>query len=418
MLENIRLSLKGILSHKLRSFLTMLGIIIGIASIIAIVSTIQGTNEQIKNNLVGSGTNTVEVTLNQDGYSYDFTWNSVPDGVPVLEESVKEEILALSQVDAVTFVREREYVNSMYYKNNDMTSCNLLGIDADYLSTAGYQVIRGRGLTENDFNENAKVCLIDKTAESSNFQGEEALGATIDIMGEPFTVVGVVDKKSQFEPVINSIDDWWTYSDTSSGTVLVPTQIWPVIYRYDEPQSVMVHAVNTDAMTEAGSKTAEILNSYLSVSDDSTLAYKSQDLLAQAQQLQELSSSTNAMLIAIASISLLVGGIGVMNIMLVSVTERTREIGLKKALGARKRQILGQFLTEAVVLSAIGGLIGVVAGVVLAQVIAQVAQVPVAISTPAILVAVAFSMLVGVIFGFIPSVKASNLNPIDALRYE
>ena len=140
--------------------------------------------------------------------------------------------------------------------------------------------------------------------------------------------------------------------------------------------------------------------------------------MEQAQQIQELSSSTNTMLIWIASISLLVGGIGVMNIMLVSVTERTREIGLKKAIGAKKGSILAQFLTEASVLTSIGGIIGVGIGIALAQLISKIASVPVAISSLSIVVSVVFSMVVGIVFGLIPSIKASNLNPIDALRYE
>ena len=161
-----------------------------------------------------------------------------------------------------------------------------------------------------------------------------------------------------------------------------------------------------------------MLNGYLKVPSDSTIQYQSNNLADEASQLQQLSSSTNAMLIGIASISLLVGGIGVMNIMLVSVTERTREIGLKKALGARRRTILGQFLTEAAMLSSIGGVLGIIAGIILARVISMLAMVPVAISTPSIIIAVLFSMVVGIIFGLVPSVKAANLNPIDALRYE
>ena len=187
--------------------------------------------------------------------------------------------------------------------------------------------------------------------------------------------------------------------------------------RYDEPQNVVVRATSTDDMTKAGEDAAEVLNSYLSVSDDS-IKYKGENLLEQATQIQEISNSTNQQLIWIASISLLVGGIGVMNIMLVSVTERTREIGLKKALGARKRRILFQFLTEAAVLTLLGGIIGVAVGIALAYIISGVSAVPVAISGTAIVVAVLFSTLIGVIFGLIPSVKAANMNPIDALRYE
>lgn len=199
--------------------------------------------------------------------------------------------------------------------------------------------------------------------------------------------------------------------------VCVPDTVWPTLYQYDEPQNVVVRATSTDDMTKAGEDAAEVLNSYLSVSDDS-IKYKGENLLEQATQIQEISNSTNQQLIWIASISLLVGGIGVMNIMLVSVTERTREIGLKKALGARKRRILFQFLTEAAVLTLLGGIIGVAVGIALAYIISGVSAVPVAISGTAIVVAVLFSTLIGVIFGLIPSVKAANMNPIDALRYE
>ena len=172
-------------------------------------------------------------------------------------------------------------------------------------------------------------------------------------------------------------------------------------------------------MTKVGKQASDLLNARVTTSGTGeTIQYKSRDLLEQAKSLQELSSSTNTMLIYIAGISLLVGGIGVMNIMLVSVTERTREIGLKKALGAKKRHILFQFLTEAAVLTSVGGLLGVVAGIGLSRIIARLAEVPVAISPAAAAVAVLFSMIVGILFGWIPSVKAANLNPIDALRYE
>ena len=170
-------------------------------------------------------------------------------------------------------------------------------------------------------------------------------------------------------------------------------------------------------MTNAGKKSADILNGYLAASDD-TIKYKSEDLLEQAKQIQQLSQSTNTMLIWIAGISLLVGGIGVMNIMLVSVTERTSEIGLKKAIGARKSVILGQFLTEAAVLTSLGGLIGVLVGIILAEIISKLSTTPVAISAPAAVGGVVFSMIIGIIFGLLPSYKAANLDPIEALRHE
>ena len=170
-------------------------------------------------------------------------------------------------------------------------------------------------------------------------------------------------------------------------------------------------------MTEVGKGAADILNGYIT-SDTDTVKYAAQDLLEQAKELQQLSASTNMMLIWIAGISLLVGGIGVMNIMLVSVTERTSEIGLKKAIGAGKGAILGQFLTEAVVLTSLGGLLGVIVGVILSKVISTLNGSPTSISPASAVLAVIFSMAIGIIFGLLPSYKAANLNPIDALRHE
>ena len=280
-----------------------------------------------------------------------------------------------------------------------------------------YTIKEGRGFDSNDYAKYRKVAILDRDSASSLFQGADAIGKTIEIQGEPYIVVGIADKKDGFEPVINSMDDYYTYMQDSSGRVFIPSATWPIVFQYDEPQSVVLKATDTDSMASAGQAVADILNANLSVSD-STIQYKGQDLLKQAQDIQELSQSTNRMLIWIAGISLLVGGIGVMNIMLVSVTERTQEIGLKKAIGAKKSHILGQFLTEAAVLTSLGGIIGVIAGIVLAEVISKVSEMPVVISIPAAIIAVGFSMGIGIIFGLLPSYKAANLKPIDALRRE
>lgn len=419
MLENIRLSLQGIWSHKMRSFLTMLGIIIGIASIISIVSTIQGTNEQIKENLIGSGNNTVDVKLYQGDWTYDISdYQPAPKGVPVISEEVRQKIEDLDEVESVALYNSRNYAEGVYYRDVNLQGANVLGVDNNYFDTCGYVVRTGRKFMEEDFTKFHKVVILDQTAASSLFQEEDPLGKVIEISGEPFTVIGIAQKSEEFEPVINSMDDYYTYlGDEASGIVYMPSAAWPIVYKYDEPQNVVVKAASTDDMSAAGKKCADIVNESLNVSN-TDIKYKSKNALESEAAKQKLSESTNVQLIWIASISLLVGGIGVMNIMLVTVTERTSEIGLKKAIGAKKKSILGQFLTEAAVLTSLGGVIGVIAGIVLAEVISRVAEIPVAISVPAIFISVIFSMLIGIVFGLLPSIQAANLNPIDALRHE
>lgn len=421
MIENIRLSFQGIWSHKMRSFLTMLGIIIGIASIIAIVSTIQGTNEQLMQNVVGSGTNAVDINLTEGNAdnTLDFSWNSVPDGIPVLTDDIREELLGVSDVEDVTFYVSRTYADGIYYLNKSLQGADIYGIDGHYFDVNGYVVRTGREFVGSDYQNFHKVAILDQDAASNLFQEESALGKTIEINGEPFVVIGVAQPKSEFEPIINNIEEYYTYmgDDTATGKVYIPYQSWPIIYQYDEPQNVSVRAADVKAMTTVGKPCAEILNSYLQI-NSTEIKYRAKNTLENVEKQQQINESTNQQLIWIASISLLVGGIGVMNIMLVSVTERTSEIGLKKAIGARKSVILTQFLTEAAVLTSMGGIIGVIAGIAMAQAISKMAQVPVGISIPAIIGSVIFSTVIGVIFGFVPSIKASNLNPIDALRHE
>ena len=319
MFENIRLSFRGIWAHKMRSFLTMLGIIIGIAAIIAIVSTIKGTNEQIKQNLVGAGENTVEISLYQGEWEYEMEYNGIPEGVPLVADEVVEQLKEIPHVENVSRYLSRQDYNGVYHLNTGLSGGYVKGVDTAYFDTCNYIMKEGRGFTQQDFDQYHKVAILDEDSADALFQGEEAVGETIEIQQEPYVVVGIVTKAKKFEPVINSIDDYYTYAQDSAGSVYVPATTWPIIYQYDEPQNVVLRVESTDDMTSAGKAGADLLNGYLSVSD-TTIQYKAKDLMEQAQQIQELSSSTNTMLIWIAGISLIVGGIGVMNIMLVSVT--------------------------------------------------------------------------------------------------
>ena len=430
-MENIRLAFQGIWGHKMRSFLTMLGIIIGIASIITIVSTIKGTNEQIKQNLIGSGSNVVTVQLYQNSYIYDFQYNPMPSEVTPMDASIRGQLEDLDGVKKVALFTRRQWVEQVTAGKLSFNG-NVLGIDDAYLEVHDLHITYGRNFTDTDYAQFRKVVILDKNAAATLFPGQYPVGQTIEIKKEPFTVIGVVETGDAFAPAISTWEDYYMYVDTSGGNVYMPSSTWPVVYNFDEPQSVAVQAVNTDDMTKAGKNVADFLTANQikggisteisgeegegEIVEGSSFSYRSEDLLEQAQQLQEMSNATNQQLIWIASISLLVGGIGVMNIMLVSVTERTSEIGLKKALGAKKRRIRIQFLTEAAVLTSIGGVIGVIIGILLAQLISITNGIPVAISVPAIAISVAFSTIIGVVFGLLPAMKAANLNPIEALR--
>ena len=416
MRENIFLAFQGVWSHKLRSILTMLGIIIGIAAIITIVSTIKGTNEQIKQNLIGSGNNAVTVELYQNDYTYDLAYGGNPEGVRVISEDTKEELNGLDGVVATSLFHYRGYADGVFYGNTAYTG-DLYGIDGDYFDVYDYILSSGRMFQSHDYAKMRKVAILDSKAVTTLFNGEDPIGKTIEIMAEPFVVVGVVAPSTTFRPVIENINDYYLYADTSSGHIFIPDSTWPIIYRFDEPQSVAVKAASTDDMAVAGKAVSDHLTaSQITDPENSTFSYQNRDILEQAQQLQEMSNATNRQLIWIASISLLVGGIGVMNIMLVSVTERVSEIGLKKAIGAKKRRILGQFLTESAVLTGTGGIVGVLAGIGLAMLLSKLTGTPSAISVPAILIAVVFSTVIGILFGLLPATKAANMNPIEALR--
>ena len=417
MIENIRLAFQGIWSHMMRSFLTMLGIIIGIASIIAIVSTIKGTSEQIKEDLIGAGTNTVNVYLYDGDNQYDAEYGT-SSNAPVLTDDVKEEVMDLDHVENATF-----YYNStsasIYNNNNSLDGGSVYGIDVNYLATCGYVIQSGRGFVKDDYQKYNKVALIDNNAAENLFPSQNPVGQTVEINQEPYTIVGVIRQDENYQPTINSIDEYYTYYQSIVGSVMIPDACWPISFKFDVPQNVIVKADSTDTMSSVGNSVADTLNNSITISDtNSKMKYQAEDIMKQVKSMQKLSESTNNQLIWIASISLHVGGIGVMNIMLVSFTYRTKEIGLKKAIGARKKTILGQFLTEASVLTSIGGIIGVVTGIGLSKVVGKVTGSPTAISVPSIVIAVLFSTVIGVVFGLLPSVKAANLNPIDALRSE
>ena len=418
MIEYIRLALRGIVTHKLRSFLTMLGVIIGIASIIGIVSIVQGTNAKLEKSLIGSGNNITTVALTENGTDeYRFENNSVPFGFPVVSDDAMDRIRNLAGVvNAATYRQRSLYGASLFYKNFHPGEGKLLGVSKEFLPTVQYKIVDGRTFTDEEILSGRKVAIIDDGMRDTLFEGENPIGKILEIKSEPFVIVGVAKDSNEEKNEYQSYDEYQQNSGISNSVnVYIPENCWPILFQYDEPQNVAIHVDKTRQMVFIGNRASKILNSYI---DDSSISYASLSAQQEENQMEDLTNSIRLMLIGIASLSLLVGGIGVMNIMLVSVTERTAEVGLKKALGAKNRTILLQFLTESAVLTSVGGIIGVMVGIGLAAIISYANALEFGVPVPWIVVAVLFSVFIGVIFGAMPAYRAAKLNPIDALRRE
>lgn len=416
MIENIRLSFKGILSHKMRSALTMLGIIIGISSIIAIVAIIQGTSDMLKSSIVGSGTNAVTIGFYDKNESYSI-YSTLENGkIEGYSSITQEELDAINDLDGVVKASPiycMEYGLETYY-NENYTYGNTYGVESDYFDIAGLELKKGRLFTQSDYDNKNNVIILDNATVGALFEDGDCLGKAVDISGEIFVVIGVVDKPRDYSD-IETLSDYNMTISNDSGAVYLPSAVWPLINGYDDVQGAIIKVQSPDDMAAVGYAAANVLNENMFLDN---YEYKSTSLQEDTEELDMITNVISILLVGIASISLLVGGIGVMNIMLVSVTERTKEIGLKKALGAKKSRILAQFLTEAAVLTSIGGVLGVLLGMGLAKLIGFAVGMSVTVSVTAIVISVGFSMAVGIIFGIVPSVKAAKLNPIDALRYE
>ena len=273
MFENVRLAFQGVWGHKMRSILTMLGIIIGIAAIITIVSTIKGTNEQIKENLIGAGNNVVTVKLNQSGYPYDLSWNAVPPGVRPISESTRQDLEAIPGAQKVSLYCSRDYSENVYYKNTSFSG-SMYGVDSNYFAAYGYQIRSGRGFTQADYQNFRKVAIVDANAISGLFSGGDPIGEPIEIQGDVFTIIGVVAMSQEFTPTINSISDYHMYSGNSGGAIFIPDAVWPVAYQFDEPQNVAIKVENTDVMTTVGQSAADILTERQFVGDRGEFDYR------------------------------------------------------------------------------------------------------------------------------------------------
>lgn len=396
LLDSIKIALTSILSHKMRSILTMLGIIIGVGSIIAVVAIGQGGSEALKSQLAGSGNNTLEIQFQPDEDELsDLSINDSPT-------FTQEDLFQLRKIPEISHVIPTNTSMDSIMIGDKSINASITGIIHDYFAVHSVQVTKGRMLSEHDFSQSNNVVMINEKAEQEFFKRERSVGSIITIKGQPFQVVGVYKTGNQ--------------SFLDSPEVLMPISLWPALFGTENIQSVTIQTKNVNQLELAGKKAVNMLNHTKSA--DLKGKYVIFDLETLKQGISKITNIMTMIIAGIASISLLVGGIGVMNIMLVSVTERTREIGIRKALGASRGKILLQFLIESMMLTLLGGMIGIGLGVGGAYIISFFAHWPPLVSPQVVIGGVLFSMVLGIIFGLIPANKAAKMEPIEALRYE
>ena len=394
--ESLRMSWQNIRSNKTRTFLTMLGIIIGVTAIIALITTVEGATGEITSQFSALGAGKVSVSV---------TGTSIKHGLN------SEDIAKIAAIDNIAGVDPSVTLSRhIAHEGTLLEDTSIEGRSAAYFSGESTAVSSGRALTSMDMDAYSRVCLVDGDIRAALFPNENPIGQEIVISGLTFTVVGVLDDGSDNDVMramsaMNSADP--------SGTVIIP---YPAALRMSGSGSVnslTLYLADTGKADQTIDQVEDLLNATFNYREN---AFRILNLDSLLDTMDTITGMMTTMLAGIASIALLVGGIGIMNMMLVSVSERTTEIGLRKALGARPGLIQAQFLMESVMLSLMGGIAGILLGNVLSYVIAEAIGFRFALSTGAIALAFTFSASVGILFGWAPARKASRLNPIEALR--
>ena len=402
-LMTLRIALRALRRNKLRSFLTMLGIIIGVGAVIAMVAIGEGAKALVKAQIASLGTNVLVIV---PGASMPGGVRTGFGGVRTLLDSdaraIAEEVPAVAL--ASPSLRRTEQVVAA----NQNWATLIQGVSPEFPQIRGWQVEEGRFIIDGDLDNAAKVAVIGRTVADNLFGNEDPIDAVIRIRNIPFRIVGILEAKGQTG-----------HGTDQDDTIMVPyTTMQKRIMRITWVQSIHVSVVSAERMKEAQDQITALLRQRHRIQADQDDDFTVRNLTDIAAASSGTTQVMAVLLGSIASISLLVGGIGIMNIMLVSVTERTREIGIRRAVGARSRDIMLQFIVEAVVMAALGGALGIVLGVGSSDMIHRFMEWPVLIRPDIIAFALLVSGGVGVFFGFYPAQKASRLDPIEALRYE
>jgi len=402
-LMTFRIALRALARNKLRAFLTMLGIIIGVGAVIAMVAIGEGAKSTIRSQISALGTNVLII----------LPGSNVQGGVRAGSGGVN----TLVDADARAMTRELRsvaYASPLLRRQEQLVAGNLnwgtlvQGVAPEIEQIRDWQIDSGRFLHEGDMSSAAKVVVIGQTVARQLFGADDPIDAVIRIRSIPFRVVGVLGAKGQTGQ-----------GQDQDDTVMIPyTTMQKRLLRITFLQSIAVRAVSAEKVTEAQEQITLLLRQRHRIAEGRDDDFTVRNLSDIAEAAQSTARVMAVLLGSVAGISLLVGGIGIMNIMLVSVTERTREIGIRMAVGARSKDIMLQFLVEAVVMAATGGIIGILLGIGSSELLKTWAQWPTLIDPAVVAVAFLFSGAVGVFFGFYPARKAAGLDPIDALRYE